>query len=199
MFQGATAEVFFIAFFVLVLCIMVYIVMRSFKGAKSLTNVFINFQLRTQTTIIKDYGKIGSVLLQGLFPQSVKLVKCSSKGEVFYVLVITRRFSRGFISVSKITLDVAQKLVAIFQGDTEATEGSGEQENGLSSMYGFPGKVVTNYGKIGVNVGLLKLDNNGEIYYLLTPIIGFGSQGTDIIYISLDMVEKLITAFQNTN
>jgi hypothetical protein len=66
-------------------------------------------------------------------------------------------------------------------------------------MYGFPGKVVTNYGKIGVNVGLLKLDNNGEIYYLLTPIIGFGSQGTDIIYISLDMVEKLITAFQNTN
>ena len=194
MLQGPFAFTVFIVFSISVLIFMIYGVFTIFSGAYNTTNAIIDRKLRAHITILKDYGTLGSVTIGSHLSQSqsVGLVKCSDQGEVFYILLMK---IWPFSAVSKITLDLAEKLSGDLQdGAIPADEGDRSNAD-LTSMPGFPGKIIKNYGKIGATAGLLKLDNNGKVYYLFTTVSALG--GPLVTRISLEIAGKLVAAFQD--
>jgi hypothetical protein len=70
--------------------------------------------------IEKDYGNIGQATkVNGLIKQSLRLLQCSKNGEMFYVLETRGSSFLSFnIFYTKITLEAAEKIIAIIKQDS---------------------------------------------------------------------------------
>ena len=147
--------------------------------------------------IIKDYGKIGSVLVV-LGWQWTRLSKCTDNGEIFYILKVINPFSRLPVIATKISLDMANKLITVLSTDKDTTEIDGGPKKEFSPILGFSGEIIKDYGKIGDTTRLFRLSKKGKEFFALTTE---NSNGLAFISIKItqDMAEKLASAFRDNS